>query len=192
MQHTHKCGQHGGQRAKQLALTHLSLRLASPVPPTSSEQLPQYPICHDPRRHRCTHCPAACPTHLDLRTPPPPAFSSHHRRIKRCCPLQPPWPLSAAEAAPALRRAAAPTQHTATAAPSSSRAAALHPCQPPLASSLLPSPTASSRTVSPLLRPWPLKHCWPGLMSRRTRWLVSTPCFIPKPCLSLPPMTLKM
>ena len=45
---------------------------------------------------------------------------------------------------------------------------------------------------SPLRRPKPRKQESPGVISSCTRPGVSTPCFMPKPCLSWPPMILKM
>ena len=45
---------------------------------------------------------------------------------------------------------------------------------------------------SPVLRPYPRKQLSPGFMSRRTRPGTRTPCFMGKPCLSWPPMILKM
>ncbi|GIL56630.1 hypothetical protein Vafri_11969 [Volvox africanus] len=48
-------------------------------------------------------------------------------------------------------------------------------------------PRTDFRRRSPFLRPWPLKPWSPGVIRRRTRLLVRTPCFMAKPCLSWPP-----
>lgn len=45
--------------------------------------------------------------------------------------------------------------------------------------------------LSPFLRPYPRKQLSPGFMRSLTRPGTSTPCFIGKPCLSWPPLTLK-